>query len=169
MAFALVLAGCHPQRPAAQSPPAPPSGPATTAAPPKPIPGKAVIYVENPKATGDDPLTARTVPLSQPDAPARSAIRALLTDPNSPIPAGTFLRGLTIDNGLATLDFSRNPVNETGGEGGQGDALTALGRTLGQFPEIQRFQIHVKGQLVKSFGEFTTDGPMEVTRPEAKS
>ena len=129
-----------------------------------------MIYVVNPKATGDaDPLMARTVILRQPDSPARSTVKALLTDPNSPIPVGTSLRGISIDNGVATLDFSQSPVNETGGEGGQGNALTALGRTLGQFPEIQTFQIEVKGKLVKSFGEFTTDGPIEVTRPEAKS
>ncbi len=173
MVMACVLAGCHSPRQSDQ-----PSSPASSAplpslnptAPPKVIPGQAVIYVENPKATGnDDPLMARTISLSQPQSPARSAVKALLSDPNSPLPAGTSLRGVTIDAGIATLDFSRSPVNETGGEGGQGDALTALGRTLGQFPEIQKFQIDVKGRPVTSFGEFTTDGPMDVTRPEAKS
>ena len=125
-----------------------------------------MIYVINPKATGnDDPLMSRTVSLTQPESPARSAVNALLSDPNTPMPAGTSLRGLTLDSALATLDFSRSPVNETGGEGGQGAALTALGRTLGQFPEIDKFQISVKGKLTKSFGEFTTDGPMDVTRP----
>ena len=168
--LAFALAGCHPEHPGVNpSPPAaPPPHPAVAL--PKPIPGQAVIYVVNPKATGDaDPLMARTISLRQPDTPARSAVSALLADPNSPIPAGTSLRGIAIDNGVATLDFSRSPVNDTGGEGGQGNALTALGRTLGQFPEIQTFQIQIRGKLVKTFGEFTTDGPIEVTRPEAKS
>jgi spore germination protein GerM len=146
--------------------PTTPSGQTLQVSPPKNLPGQAMIYVINPKATGnDDPLMPRTVTLSQPESPARSAINALLSDPNTPVPAGTSLRGLTIESALATLDFSRSPVNETGGEGGQGDALTALGRTLGQFPEIDKFQISVKGKLMKSFGEFTTDGPMDVTRP----
>ena len=147
--------------------PAPPNGQSLQISPPKNPAGEAMIYVINPKATGnDDPLMARTITLSQPKSPARSAINALLSDPNTPVPAGTFLRGLTIESALATLDFSRSPVSETRGEGGQGDALTALGRTLGQFPEIEKFQISVKGKLTKSFGEFTTDGPMDVTRPE---
>ena len=114
-----------------------------------------------------DALMPRTVALADPQTPARDAVTALLQAAGSPLPAGTALRGLTINDGVATLDFSQSPVNETGGEGGQGEALTALGRTLGQFPEIRRFQIEVKGQLVKSFGEFTTDGPMDVTRPDA--
>ena len=146
--------------------PTPPNGQSLQVSPPKNLPGQAVIYVINTKATGnDDPLMSRTITLSHPESPARSAIDALLSDPNTPVPTGTALRGLTIESALATLDFSRSPVNETGGEGGQGDALTALARTLGQFPEIEKFQISVKGKLTKSFGEFTTDGPMDVTRP----
>lgn len=129
---------------------------------------QTVIYVVNPNAKGDeDALSPRTVTLADPHSPAREAVNALLHDPNTPMPAGTALRGITIDNGLATLDFSQNPVDETGGEGKQGEALTALARTLGEFPEINQYQIEVKGQIVKAFGEFTTDGPMEVTRPSA--
>ena len=167
--FALALAGCH--RDVKEPVPSPPVSPSETVSPtPKASPGEAVIFVLNPKATGnDDPLMARTISLSHPELPLRSAINALLRDPNSPFPPGTALRGITVDSGLARLDFSRSPVNETGGEGGQGQALTALGRTLGEFPEIEKFQILVKGRLVTTFGEFTTDGPIDVTRPEAKS
>lgn len=134
---------------------------------PQKLRSHAIIYVVNPKATGDqDPLMPQTVALRDPQSPAREAVNALLHASHSPMPPEIALRGLTIDNGLATLDFSQSPVNETGGEGGQGDALTALSRTLGQFPEIRQFQIEVKGQIVKAFGEFTTDGPMDVVRPE---
>ncbi len=108
---------------------------------------------------------ARTVTLDNPQTPARDAVNALIHAADSPIASGTALRGITIDSGVATVDFSQDPVNETGGEGGQGDAMTALGRTLGQFPDIRQFQVEVKGQIVKTFGEFTTDGPIDVTRP----
>lgn len=164
LALTFALAGCH-QRHSSEQPA--PVGPVILM--PKNVPGEAIIYVINPKAVGnDDPLMARTVTLGHIDSPARGAVNALLADNNTPVPAGTSLRGLSIEGSLATLDFSRSPVNESGGEGGQGDALTALGRTLGQFPEIDKFQIRVKGKVVKEFGEFTTDGPMDVTRPEKK-
>ena len=126
------------------------------------------MYVVNPKATGDqDPLIPRTITLSHPDSPVRDAVEALLQADGSPLPKNTALRGITLDSGLATLDFSQSIVSETNGEGHQSDALTALGRTLGQFTEINQYQIEVKGQIIKSFGEFTTDGPIDVIRPEA--
>jgi spore germination protein GerM len=130
---------------------------------------KAIVYVVNPKATGDqDPLMPRTVALHRSSSPARDAVNALLQSEGSPLPPGTALRGITVSNGLATLDFSQSPINETGGEGGQGTALTALSRTLGQFPEIRQYQIEVKGQPMKSFGEEgALDGPMDVVRPDA--
>ncbi len=168
LALTFALAGCHHRHASEQPAPMPPVVP-TPLVTPKAAPGAAIIYVVNPKAVGnDDSLMARTVTLGHTDSPVRGAVNALLADKNTPVPAGTSLRGLTIEGSLATLDFSRSPVNESGGEGGQGDALTALGRTLGQFPEIEKFQIRVKGKLVKEFGEFTTDGPMDVTRPEKK-
>ncbi len=160
------MTGCHHDSPAPLAPAAPPSSPAASRPAPR---DKAVVYVVNPKATGDqDPLMPRTVALHHSPSPARDAVNALLQSEGSPLPAGTVLRGITIDNGVATLDFSRSPINETGGEGGQGDALTALARTLGQFPEIRQYQIEVKGQAVKSLGEQgALDGPMDVIRSDA--
>ncbi len=179
LSLAFVGAGCNDvgsQKPgeSASATPAPADATVTpqaeTVTPGTPTPetprSHAVIYVVNKNAKGDqDELTPQTVALADPQTPARDAVDALLQAPGSPLAPGTALRGITINDGLATLDFSQSPVNETGGEGGQGEALTALGRTLGQFPEIRQFQIKVKGQLVKSFGEFTTDGPINVTRP----
>lgn len=165
--LALALAGCHKD---VSPPPAPVPAPAPApeaALPPAPT-ETATIYVVNPDAKGnDDALMPRTVKLTHPSAPAGDAVTALIDAPHSPIPEGTSLRGITIVDGLATVDFSRSPVNETGGEGGQGEALTALSRTLGQFPDIRLFQIAVRGKIVKEFGEFTTDGPMDVVRPDA--
>ena len=163
---ALVFAGCH-----RDDTPTPPPAPPVSVNPTPLVPrAKTVIYVVNPKATGDqDPLMPQAITLKHPDSPARDAVEALLQSKDSPMPTGTALRGITIDNSIATLDFSQSPVNETGGEGGQSAALTALGRTLGQFPEITQYQIEVKGALVKTFGEFTTDGPMDVVRPDAVS
>ena len=165
-AAALVLTGCHQDgptpSPASGTPPAPA---ASVSAPPD----KAVVYVINPKATGNqDPLMPRTVALHHSASPARDAVKALLHDGGSLFPPRTALRGIAIEDGVATLDFSQSPISETGGEGGQGDALAALARTLGQFPEIHQYKIEVKGQPVKSLGEQgTVDGPMEVIRPDS--
>lgn len=164
-AIALAMTGCHHDNPAPTPPAAPPPPAASLPAPRD----KAVVYVINPKATGDgDMLMPRTVALHHPDSPARDAVSALLQASGSPLPAGTALRGITIDSGLATLDFSQSPINETGGEAAQSAALNALARTLGQFPEIRQYRIEVKGQPVKSFGEEgAQDGPRDVIRPDA--
>jgi len=165
-AAALAAAGCHHDAPVPVSPAVPPPSPAASTPAPR---DKTVVYVINPKATGDqDPLMAQTVALHHSQSPVRDAVRALLRSEGSPLAPGTALRGITVKDGLATLDFSQSPINETGGEGGQGDALAALSRTLGQFPEIRQYQIEVKGQPVKSLGEEgTLDGPMDVVRPDA--
>jgi len=170
----IAVAGCHdetapPSQPSTPSPPtasAPPPGAAVTPVAP---PAKIVVYVINPHATGDkDLLMPQETPLQHPKEPARDAVTVLLTAAHSPIAPGTSLRGISVDGGVATVDFSQSPVNETGGESAQSAAMNALAMTLGQFPEINSYQISVKGQPVKAFGEFTTDGPMDVIRPGAE-
>ncbi len=173
LAAALAAAGCHdqPNPPSSPSSPAPvPSVGQESPAPPRvAAPAKIVVYVVNPKATSDqDMLMPRRVALTHPKEPARDAVNALLGAGHSPIAPGTALRGLSVDSGVATVDFSQSPVSETGGESGQSAAMTALAMTLGQFPEINSYQVEVKGQPVKAFGEFTADGPMDVIRPGAQ-
>jgi len=107
------------------------------------------------------------ITLRHPEAPAKDAIEALLEAKHSPLAPTVSLRGLSVDGGIATLDFSENPI-KTGGEGAQSAGLNALALTLGQFPAINQYQIKVQGTEVKSFGEFTTDGPMDVIRPGAR-
>ncbi len=164
----LAAAGCHHDTPPTVTPPVSPSPPVASQPAPR---DKAVVYVINPKAKDDqDELMPRTVSLHHSASPVRDAITALLNAKGSPLPSGIALRGITIDNGLATLDFSESPINDTGGEGSQSPALNALSRTLGQFPEIKQYQIEVKGQPVKSLGEEgTLDGPMDVIPPDTEA
>lgn len=161
----IVLAGCHRDGPM-PTPAGDSSAPAALVPAPR---DRAVIYVVNPKAVGDqDPLMPRAVALHHSVSPVRDAVRALLQAKGSPLETGTALRGIAIDKGVATLDFSRSPISETGGEGGQGDALAALSRTLGQFPEIRQYQIEVQGKPLASLGEQgAQDGPMDVIRPDS--
>jgi spore germination protein GerM len=172
-ALGVGIAGCHDETntpPSSQpnSPP-PPAGQASSRPTPVAAPAKVVVYVINPKATGDnDMLMPREIALTHPKEPARDAVNALLDADHSPIVPGTALRGLSVDGGVATVDLSQSPINETGGESAQSAAMNALAMTLGQFPEINSYQISVKGQPIKSFGEFNADGPMDVIRPGAQ-
>ena len=166
-ALGVTASGCHAPQTSSGSPP--PAG-AKTRLPANgsslAAPAKITVYDVNPKPTGDrDLLTPREIAPKHPGEPVRDAVTALLQSPDSPMMPGTSLRGISVDGGVATLDFSQSPINQTGGEDVQSLALKALAMTLGQFPEINQYQIKVRGEDLKSFGEFTADGPMDVIRP----
>lgn len=171
----LLASGCHNQgntqgNPPQDNPPqaqtAPP-GAAPLTPPSAAAPAKVVVYVLNPKATSEEALlTPREITVRHPESPAKDAVKALLEAPHTPLAPGISLRGISVDNGIATLDFSQTPI-KSGGEGDQSAGLNALAMTLGQFPEISTYQIKVQGQDVKAFGEFTADSPMDVIRPGA--
>lgn len=165
----MIASGCHNQAGPQNAPPQAQTAPAATA-PLTPLPSSATptqvaVYVLNPKATTEETtLISREVPVKHPQTPVADAMNALLHSSESPVVPGTALRGLSVDSGIATLDFSRNPVNETGGEDAQSTALKAIAMTLGQFPEINQYRIKVQGEDVRAFGEFSTDGPVDVIR-----
>lgn len=170
-AFALLLAGCHESNspkdevPPTQTQTSPAVLPLTE---PAGAPAKVVVYVLNPKATTEEGvLMPHEVKLQHPESPAKDAIEALLEAKHSPLAPAVSLRGLSVDGGIATLDFSESPI-KTGGEGAQSAGLNALAMTLGQFPTINQYQIKVQGTDMKSFGEFSNDGPMDVIRPGTK-
>ena len=171
-ALALLLSGCHdevntPDNTPPQTPSVPSAAAPQTASPTAATPAKVVVYVLNPKAAGEETLLMpREITVQHPEEPAKDAVTALLEDERSPLASGVSLRGISVDSGVATLDFSQSPI-KPGGEGAQSAGLNALAMTLGQFPEINSYQIKVQGQDVKSFGEFAADGPMDVIRPGA--
>ena len=101
-------------------------------------------------------------------AVARAAMDALLDadiladydDLASAIPAGTRLLGLTIRDGIATVDLSR----EFEAGGGTTTTLYRLGQvtyTLTQFPTVRAVLFRVEGQTVTTFGSegLVLDGP----------
>jgi spore germination protein GerM len=105
-------------------------------------------------------LSAATVTRAV-DSPevATNAIKALIAGPtaaeadtelSSSIPKDTLLLGLTIDNGLATIDLSRE--FEVGG--GSFNILSRLAQvvyTLTQFPTVDQVLFHIDGQPVDVF------------------
>lgn len=93
-------------------------------------------------------------------APAQAAVRALLAGPTaeerefglgSAVPAGVTLRGLTVRDGLATVDLS-------GGFASGGGSLSMQLRaaqvvfTLTQFPTIDRVAFELDGEPISALG-----------------
>jgi germination protein M len=110
--------------------------------------------------------TLREVP--ETTAVARAAMETLLRGEiladydrlASAIPAGTRLLGLTIRDGIATVDLSRE--FESGG--GSASAFRRLGQvvyTLTQFPTVRAVLFQVEGKTVTTFGSegIVLEGP----------
>jgi len=111
--------------------------------------------------------TLRVVPKTS--GVARAAMEALLdadaiidrySQLSTALPAGTSLLGITIKDGVATVDLSRE--FESGG--GSASSLYRLGQvvyTLTQFPTVRAVLFQVEGRTVTTFGPegIQLDGP----------
>jgi spore germination protein GerM len=96
-------------------------------------------------------------------APAKDAINHLIDDPRSPIPTGTQLRKVVIDDksGLATVDLSQEFVdNFKGGDKVEAAIINSVRATLGQFSNVTQVQFLVDGKKVAQLG-----GTIELTDP----
>jgi hypothetical protein len=146
---------------------------APSAAPPSQTPPegttvvRAYFYYESvPGSSGLVPIL-REVPATK--AVASAAMAALLDGPtetergamSSAIPAETKLLGLTIKDGVATVDLS----SEFESGGGSASATIRLGQvvyTLTQFPTVKSVVFQVDGRTVTVFGSegIVLDGPV---------
>ncbi|MGH2476262.1 MAG: GerMN domain-containing protein, partial [Candidatus Limnocylindrales bacterium] len=113
--------------------------------------------------------TLRVVPRTT--GVARAAMEALLdsgtiTDAyrrvSTAIPTGTKLLGITIRNGVATVDLSRE-FESGGGSASAFYRLQQVLYTLTQFPTVRSVLFQVEGRTVTTFGSegVILDGPME--------
>jgi len=102
-------------------------------------------------------------------SPAQDALNALISQPNSPLPAGTRLLSVKVVDGLATADFAREMRdNFSGGDSGETRAVNGILRTLGRFGTVDRAQILVEGKPIDSLGGLLElSGPLPVIRPAA--
>jgi hypothetical protein len=159
-----------PSAPPSQSPGSPTATPKPTSTPTQTPADTMVIraYFVLDGDVGVEGLvpTLREVP--ETTAVARAAMDALLrgeilADYDSlatAIPAGTRLLGLTIRDGIATVDLSRD--FESGG--GSASAFRRLGQvvyTLTQFPTVRAVLFQVEGKTVTTFGSegIVLEGP----------
>lgn len=139
-----------------EMPPAPPGG------------AKGVIYTVSENGGDQNDLAPRPADLSHSRHPARDAIKALIRVDGSPIPAGTTLRGVKVEDGLATVDFSREfQTNFHGSETQEAQTVNSLLRTLGQFPSIERVQILVEGKPIDALSQLVISDPLPVIRPDS--
>ena len=152
---------------ASASPSIPPSGEPSPSSPAETMLVRAYYILDG--APGVEGLvpTLRVVPKTT--GVARAAMNALL-DPqavlakysqlSSGIPSGTKLLGISIKNGVATVDFS----SEFESGGGSASAAYRLGQvtyTLTQFPTVRSVLFQVEGRTVTTFGSegIVLDGP----------
>ncbi|MDY0341363.1 MAG: GerMN domain-containing protein [Coriobacteriia bacterium] len=112
---------------------------------------------------------ARTLPESK--AAATAAIEALIAGPtaaelttwpavSSSIPEGTRLLGLTVTDGIAKIDLSRE-FESDGGSFGMISRLAQVVYTLDQFPTIDAVEFYIEGDRATVFSNegLTLDRP----------
>ena len=115
------------------------------------------------------PATAAPITAISALSPAQDALNALLSRPNSPLPAGTRLLSVKAVDGLATVNLSHElRDNFTGGDSGETRAVNSLLRILGRFETVSRVQVLVEGKPIDSLGgPLEISGPLPVIRPDA--
>jgi germination protein M len=152
--------------------PAPSTDPSATPPPSQTPPEgttvvRAYFYYESVPGSSGLVAILREVPATK--AVATAAMAALLEGPNenesgamsSAIPADTKLLGLTIKDGVATVDLS----SEFESGAGSASATIRLGQvvyTLTQFPTVKSVVFQVDGRTVTVFGSegIVLDGPV---------
>ncbi|NMB00231.1 MAG: GerMN domain-containing protein [Firmicutes bacterium] len=127
--------------------------------------GTAVIYLIK-----SEPTDFHLIPVHRqiggPVNPT-SAVQALLNGPlvheelYAAVPTNTKLLNLTVRDGLATADFSREIIEDfQGGSLLESYLVQAIVNTLTEFDTIERVQILVEGKIVESIG-----GHILITQP----
>jgi len=158
------LLGPTPQAVVPVTPPAVPSTQPTPVAPGAP---QSSIYVVAENGGDENNLAPEKVTNVNPASPARGVLEALIQSPKSPLPAGTRLLDIRLNNGLATVNFSREFQKDFhGGDMQEAQAVNSILMTLGQFSTINQVQILVEGAPIDSLGgHFEISSPIPVLRP----
>lgn len=98
---------------------------------------------------------------------AWAALQALIDGPEETghyptIPEGTVVLDLGIANGICTVNFSREFIdNHWGGSAGEMMTLSSIVNTLTEFPTIQKVMILVEGKAGETLGNILLDQPLE--------
>jgi hypothetical protein len=123
------------------------------------------LYFGTPMADGVLPETR--IMLVADGAVAKAAVQGLIWGPQSQglvatIPEGTRLLNISILNGICTVDFSKEFVdNHSGGSAGEIMTLSSIITTLKQFDSISRVAILVEGKTGATLGNILLGSPMD--------
>lgn len=125
---------------------------------------KVTLYFAN--AEGDM-LVPEKRTITEVQGIARATLEELIKGPRADknlaptIPSGTRLKDIDIRNGVATVDFSREFVdNHWGGSSGELLTVYSVVDVLTQFPTVKEVQFLVEGQKVE-----TLAGHMDLAKP----
>lgn len=115
-------------------------------------------------------LQPEEVVMSYNDHPARTAVELLIKGPKNKelvnvFPQGTILRGITVKNSIAYVDFDHNLLkNSQGGSSAESLLVASIVNTLTEFENIEKVQILIQGKVVG-----TIWGHMDVSEPLSRS
>ncbi len=182
LAAVVVLAGCNNTntgQPAEAVEEVPAAVPST--APQSDLPGdkpvvsvgrKITVYSVAEDADGNQSLKAESVALPEGSvtSPALFALETLMNTAKSPIPEGTKLRSVKInEDGMATVDFSHElKDNFPGGDSAEALLINSVLSTLGQFKSVKTVQFLLDGKKIDSIGGGQTlDEPLPVPQATA--
>ncbi len=125
--------------------------PGTQGVPPEGNLNLAVYYV---KMTENDIYLVREIHQVPPTKEvAKTAVEELInTNPTTPgaarlLPADTKVRGVTIKDGLATVDFSREVLRANVGASGEAMGIESIVNTLTELPGVQKVSFMVEGKV----------------------
>lgn len=117
-----------------------------------PAEGAAIPAPAAPPVSDPQPVP----PASGGQTPIKEALTGLLTQTtSSPFPPGTQLIGVSVKEGVATLDFSKEfNALANSGDSVESAAQKSLRSTLAKFPHVQKMRVTVDG---KAFDSQNTD------------
>ena len=165
MLFCLVLvSGCEQSTSPNTTKPTTPSTDTTNNV--KPIVDKKVVLYRVP-TDGTQYLLAETKTIKVTENNfALSTVKALVetspkdTTMENVFPKGTKVLGVKVENGLATVNFSKEFITKTEGEYSTLMMVNAVVNTLTQYPNIKKVQLLSEGKKIIVLGQMDLEEPL---------
>ena len=166
-AMLALAAGCRDeQKPAQADSPAQTAQTKDTEKPAQVKPKEMQVNVYYPRNDGTGLIAVSRKVNTEKDDKYTAAMKSLLTgtkekEQTNVIPKKAKLRSVTVKDGVATVDFSKElEQNFSGGSTGEEMLIGSIVNTLTDFPEVQKVQILIEGASVE-----TLSGHMDLSEP----
>ena len=166
-AMLALAAGCgDEQKPIQEDSPAQTEQPKDTEKPAQVKPKELQVNVYYPRNDGTGLIAVSRKVNTEKDDKYTAAMKSLLTGTKEKaqtnvIPKKAKLRSVTVKDGVATVDFSKElEQNFSGGSTGEEMLIGSIVNTLTDFPEVQKVQILIEGASVE-----TLSGHMDLSEP----